>query len=336
MTQKPSTQERDERLYPVEAEQVHLPEIEPGLTLALARERLRSKLLFAESSGHSAEDYISTDALRTLFADCIHGPLPRVYVIDDAKKAEIVGLFEESGFPISQNLAEYGGFFHPVLDVAVVFYHPEHERRFGAEVTTSNIVHETAHAIMGMNNKALVASVHTDAVALGARTGFIAEGSNGEERNIFLEEAFAETLRLRYLHTLGNQSQWMLQLADEVQADRVEKLHKYSFRTPEGAKYPVALSGVPKEGEAFASAPPPLNALAYGIFNTLAQKVPELRTLLIHGRANIKYARMLWAIIQKLIGNKLLRRLRAAATENELTTLHKEIEAHLRNSESSE
>ncbi len=321
----PHTDGRIDRLYPIQPEQFKLSHVEPGYTLKTARERLRTTLLLAEDPGHSMEDYLSTADLRTIFQESIRGPLPRVYVIDTAKKQEVLQYWEECGIPLSQDISHHGGFYENTLDVAVVFRDSDDEERFGREYTASLIVHEAAHAIMSLNDKAIVVSLHPDGVGIEARTGFMAEKETAEHRNLFLEEAFTESHRLKYLYTIGKESPWMQQLMREAGVTNVAALSKRFFRTAKGGEYPVALSGVPDKGKPFASAIATQSAVAYGIFDTLAKETPELRPLLIYARGNIEYMRRLWLEIRLLIGNDALRRLRAATTVDELSALHKEI-----------
>ncbi|MGV9675421.1 hypothetical protein ACWDSJ_09100 [Nocardia sp. NPDC003482] len=209
-------------------------------------------------------------------------------VIDKSRKAELRRFLEkvEGPVPVLDDEHDHRGWYRNDLDIAFVFRNREFEEFNGPEYTEGIIVHELAHSSGRRPDTRVVVEGEDDEQALGVT--FVRSGQTvhsysadiNEDEGVpdatgtFLEEAFAEQIRAKYLTDELGFTGGLAKLEKETVTGRVEETG-FDFSVP--SKYFQYESS---DGN------PVLSASSYpgAAMDALITKDPELFPALIEAR----------------------------------------------------
>lgn len=222
------------------------------------------------------------------FFDGLSLETPPLIVLDREQEAEFEqAVAEAKGFRgDSRQLNEVGGWFNGDLDLAVVFRDSSTEFLNGPEYTESLIVHELAHGsglqpdirVEAPREKEEKLAVHHTRVGQS-----VSRTTSDEKVGGFLEEAFAEQLRAKYVTDVLGKKNGLFRLAD-----RAEGTVSYQYRA--GRKRIKA--NIPSKYAYFDLAAPSLAGIhpasfAGAAIDELSAKDPELLPAMIKARGDV-------------------------------------------------
>jgi hypothetical protein len=176
---------------------------------------------------------------------------------------------------IGQEEGNFAGFYHSVAELAIVFRHKKHERKNGPGFTESLVVHEQAHGSSTFNSHSMQVQVDERSINYAQfRMGQVV--ISGGQRNIFLEEAFADAVRGKYVREVLDKPGGFAGVESELDTYKAEAgdelpiLPEFSMRDKRGRKVYI------------------MNALAGSALEFMAQNDPGLWPALLEARSSVE------------------------------------------------